>query len=266
MGRMRAPDTETPHSTICLWPGRFLMVARSVNNRPHRHLAASLLIALGDDFRLRIGQKTELRCRLALVAPDVEQCMDSGDQPVAVIHVDPDLDGWRQLRPLLGRRHHCHPDDSSITALRAQLLGALESGLDCAQAGRLFDDTVKALAGVHCPAPLDPRIAALTRKLRSQAPNFPPLATLAAAVGLSESRLMHLFKQEMGVTLRRFMLNLRLQSAMRLWRPGMNLAALAADAGFYDQPHLARTAREVFDALPSLYADNRRIRVVNCPM
>ena len=79
-------------------------------------------------------------------------------------------------------------------------------------------------------------------------------AALAEAVGLSESRFRHLFREELGVNLKRFQLHLKCQRALTLWRDGMSLTDLALAAGFYDQPHLNRTLRAMFDTLPSRYA------------
>ena len=76
----------------------------------------------------------------------------------------------------------------------------------------------------------------------------------AEAVGLSESRFRHLFREELGVNLKRFQLHLKCQRALTLWRDGMSLTDLALAAGFYDQPHLNRTLRAMFDTLPSRYA------------
>ena len=44
---------------------------------------------------------------------------------------------------------------------------------------------------------------------------------------------------------------------------GMNFTELAVAAGFYDQPHLNRTLRAMFDSLPSRYARGLPVQVVH---
>ncbi|MFC6329583.1 helix-turn-helix transcriptional regulator, partial [Alloalcanivorax gelatiniphagus] len=110
------------------------------------------------------------------------------------------------------------------------------------------------------PRPLDERIRAACLCLR-RGDGEVGGAELAAAVGLSESRFRHLFREELGVNLKRFQLHLKCQRALTLWRDGMSLTDLALAAGFYDQPHLNRTLRAMFDTLPSRYARAFPVRV-----
>ena len=58
-------------------------------------------------------------------------------------------------------------------------------------------------------------------------------------------------------------IHLKCQRALALWRSGMNFTELAVAAGFYDQPHLNRTLRAMFDALPSRYARGLPVQVVH---
>ena len=75
---------------------------------------------------------------------------------------------------------------------------------------------------------------------------------LAASLGLSVSRLSHLFSQEMGISLRAYSLFRRLIKAYGLKKQHPNLAAVAFEAGFSDHAHLTRTARR-FLGQPASY-------------
>jgi len=250
---MGAP-TGRPTATIFLWPGRFLMLAPAVKNAPHRHPAASILVGLERPFSLRIERQAPRPYRAVLVAPNVRQSLDSLGGAMLVVHMDPDLPVFRTLLPRLA--------DEPVREAHADIVcPALPAS--CAEAQALFERAIAAF-GSGAAAQLDPRIATLVASLRADLPETLDVASLARAAHLSSSRLMHLFKRELGVPLRRFVLNLRLQAAMRHWQPGMTLARLAVEAGFYDQPHMVRTARETFDALPSHYADPEAIAVHRC--
>jgi AraC-like DNA-binding protein len=74
---------------------------------------------------------------------------------------------------------------------------------------------------------------------------------VAARVGLSASRLTHLFTAQVGLPLRRYILWLRLMSAVELARAGHDLTTIAHTAGFADSAHLTRTCREIFGLPPS---------------
>ncbi|MCB1139140.1 MAG: helix-turn-helix transcriptional regulator [Leptospiraceae bacterium] len=76
------------------------------------------------------------------------------------------------------------------------------------------------------------------------------LADVAFHAGLSESRLAHVFKDHMGLPLRRFILWLRLQRAVLTVQAGGSLTDAAHSAGFSDQAHFSRTFRQSFGLSP----------------
>ncbi|KAF0802887.1 hypothetical protein A6D6_03878 [Alcanivorax xiamenensis] len=71
------------------------MLASALRNRPHRHVAASLLVGLEEPLRVQIAGHW-VRSAMVWVAPDVEQALESPG-PVAVLHLDPDDGAWRGL-------------------------------------------------------------------------------------------------------------------------------------------------------------------------
>ncbi|BBX54550.1 MULTISPECIES: helix-turn-helix domain-containing protein [Mycolicibacterium] len=75
---------------------------------------------------------------------------------------------------------------------------------------------------------------------------------LAAQVGLSASRFTHLFTEQVGIPLRRYVLWSRLRIAITLVQGGDDLTGAAHGAGFADSAHLTRTTREMFGLPPSV--------------
>jgi AraC-like DNA-binding protein len=69
---------------------------------------------------------------------------------------------------------------------------------------------------------------------------------VAAAVGVSVSRLTHLFTEQVGIPLRRYVLWLRLRMAITEVLAGADLTDAAHSAGFADSAHLTRTCRDMF--------------------
>src|SRR5204862_7430167 len=114
--------------------------------------------------------------------------------------------------------------------------------------------------------PIDPRIRKVLGIIKA---DFlaPPLAPeLASAVGLSAGRLIHLFTQEMGLPIRRYVLWLRLRDVMFSLAAGHSLTEAAHRAGFADSPHLSRTFRGMFGFPPSAISEGRgRVRIVFDP-
>ena len=75
---------------------------------------------------------------------------------------------------------------------------------------------------------------------------------LAVLVGLSASRLTHLFTEQVGIPLRRYVLWSRLRIAITRVQAGDDLTGAAHGAGFADSTHLTRTTRDIFGLPPSV--------------
>ena len=241
--------------TIFLWPGYWLLLCNGMRNRRHRHVAASVLLGLDGPIRVEVdGQWQTLDG--AVIAPEVEQALDSAGVRTLIVHIDPDRPLWRPLLAAMQGRA-CMP------LQRDQLdLDGLERAVASEDAGRTDAWLQQFAASLAAAQPLDERIGRVCDHLRAALPERLELDGLAALANLSGSRLTHLFKQQTGVTLRRFLAHLKIQQALYHWQPGMQYAELAAMAGFYDQPHLVRTAREMFDAMPSVIGNTSGLTVV----
>ena len=236
-------------SPLFLWQGGWLSIMSSLQNQPHQHVAASLLVGLTGPIRVTVDERRFCQ-RVVLVPPEASQSLSS-DGPVAIMHLDPDERAWRTLA-CLGE------PDAALQAWCCTQMQALSED-DTGSAVVTLLTRLRALAEAQ---PLDARVASACRQLR-ESDVLPSLESLAAQAGLSASRFRHLFRDELGVTFKRFQLHLKCQRALALWHSGMNLTELAVAAGFYDQPHLNRTLRAMFDALPSRYARSLPVQVVH---
>jgi AraC-like DNA-binding protein len=262
-------NTDRLHSYLYLWPGRLLVASPGLQNPPHSHLAASVLIALEKPFTLGIAKHEPQQLAAALVAPDIQQHLDSHGRPMVVLHVDPDLPHYRNLASRLGGRPMQALPASSFDGLRDSLHTALSRRMSCNEASALFDSVLACIRGDASEGkPLDARVARIVNYLRRELPEKIDPAALAAEAGLSKSRLMHLFKDELGTSMCRFALCLRLQEAARQYRSGMSMTAVAHNAGFYDLSHMVQAGRAYVgygpSALQSMFNDGGQLHVYSC--
>jgi len=88
---------------------------------------------------------------------------------------------------------------------------------------------------------------------------------LTQVVHLSESRMLHLFKQEMGLPIRNYILWLRIRKACRYVLKGRSLTEAAHYAGFSDQAHLTRTFVKTMGLPPSEVIKNSKFVQVSFP-
>lgn len=110
---------------------------------------------------------------------------------------------------------------------------------------------VEARAWLDAAAPsgereMDPRIARLTSEFHDQPASKRSAKALADDVGLSESRLLHLFRAETGTSMRGYRMWTRMLQAAREVGDGSNLTTAAAQTGFASPSHLADRFRQTF--------------------
>ena len=97
------------------------------------------------------------------------------------------------------------------------------------------------------PAPRDRRLVDAMWLLDGQLETGPVrLGALAGAADLSPDRFRHLFVEQLGIPLRRYILWRRLRLAAQRLAAGDNVTASAHGGGFSDAAHLARTIRHMF--------------------
>lgn len=75
--------------------------------------------------------------------------------------------------------------------------------------------------------------------------------SLARLVHLSESRFTHLFRQQTGMSLSRYLLWSRMVDAVAAVAQGNNMTAAAHASGFADLAHMSRTFRSMMGVAPS---------------
>lgn len=85
------------------------------------------------------------------------------------------------------------------------------------------------------------------------------IGTLQGKAGLTGARLSSVFRQQVGVTPKRYARIVRFDRALAMLnRPGASLTRVALDAGYYDQPHMNAEFREMAGLTPRQFLTARR--------
>lgn len=95
----------------------------------------------------------------------------------------------------------------------------------------------------------DAMVAAAVRAIRAVRGAI-SIRSLARQIGLSQDRFEKRFRQEVGASPKQYCSVLRFRSALCDYRAGSNFAALATDAGYYDQSHFIREFRAITGESP----------------
>lgn len=261
LAERRIAEHQSLYGTLFVWPSGALFKGGDMLNSPHRHFTASIIVGMSGPFRLRAEPSSDwVPMDAVMVAPNLDQQLDARGTEVAILQVDPESRAYARIA------HHFADDD--VRSLGEPILSRLRTILaraeDPATAKDAYQGTLDELAAGGTPSPpIDPRIRKVLGIIKSDFLSTPPAAKLAAAVGLSSGRLIHLFTREMGLPIRRYILWLRLRDVLISVAAGATLTQAAHHAGFSDSAHLSRTFRGMFGFPPSSIGESRaRIRIV----
>ncbi|WP_181919470.1 AraC family transcriptional regulator [Alkalilimnicola ehrlichii] len=211
-------------------------------------------------IHLRVGNRAG-RYQAAALGPGPTRTLKARGQPVLCFQILP-------LHPLF-------PHFSligaavGVIALPREAFAHLDAALEAAFVGTLdvedvaeLHDAVTQTATRFLPAakPIDPRVRTILQRLDDT--DTPSLQDLSKAMGLSYSRMSHLFGESMGLSLRSYCLWNKLQKVRRIFDPEKSLTAIAQEAGFCDSAHFTKAHQDMYGASPSYFLRNNAIRLL----
>jgi AraC-like DNA-binding protein len=244
---MLLPASTPGGASAFTWPAALFLWGPGSRSDLHRHHCIQLVMALKGSLRFRERARQRwTRCGGVLVRPDAWHEVDARQSDVLIGFVDSESDLGAALTART--RAHVAPIGSrTIAEWRAQL------GQPAALTARRVEPWVtETLLRDRRPPPLDHRIKRVLKILPSRLAEAESvsLEAIAATVGLSPSRFMHLFTDAIGVPLRPYVLWLRLQYGASELARGASVADAAHAAGFADAAHFTRTFRRMLGATP----------------
>ena len=241
---------------LYVWPHRLLVVGPSHASGAHRHHAAQIACGLDGPVVYRSHGGGVHRGDVVLIAPDVAHS-HAAFGAAAVLYIDAESTEWRRFPGSDVKGLAALPFDPGLRTLARRTTSA------DVQAAQAFADSLLATQEAT-PSPEDELVVQVRGLIRERLGSRITLASLAAAVHRSPSRLAHRFSEATGLPLRRYVLWCRLRAAAEAAMRGASLTDAAHAAGFADSAHLSRTFRATFGIAPSLLFERGRFEVAFC--
>jgi AraC-like DNA-binding protein len=236
-----------------LWEGGFFAIGQAGGEVPsHAHHAIQIVVAIEGRMGIRQAGETWRQTRGAIVRPDVEHSFHGNETAGAMLFVDPESSEGAWLQAGLTQAITLVPD-SRLDACLAELRAFRERPLEALELGDLIRHCVRAFCAGAPPARrLDARIASVLAAIRESDDLRISLEAAAERVHLSPGRFAHLFKEEVGLPFRRYMLWRKVTRAMLAIGKERTMAAAAHEGDFADAAHLTRTFHQMFGIPPSV--------------
>ncbi len=235
----------TPLAIIHFMPTMAATFRNAITAETHQHHAAQITLDFEGTFELHC-QDTIKRFKCALIPPNVSHCVRSNNHWQVTILLDAESPIAKRLlkyfkvtdqpieipeeyyRDLMGLGKQLKTMSLSVTELSKHLLTVFQKWVSDIETDEQDARIEKLLSLINA----------------STSPEEVDL--IIAKVPLSRSRLSHLFVEQAGVTLRRYILWQRLRRAITLILEGKSITDAAYDASFSDLPHLSRTFKSMF--------------------
>lgn len=236
-----------------VWDGGFLAIGRARGVvPPHAHHAIQIVLALDGEIAVCDQDERWRAGRGLIIGADVEHSYDSRGALGAMLFVDPESTEGIWLGSSLSEEITLVPE-RRVAACVEELKRFRERPLESLELGALIRHCVHALSAGAPPARrLDSRVTDVLRRIHQSDDLRMSLESAAAAAFLSPSRFAHLFRQQLGLPFRRYLLWRKVTRAMLvIGREGTATAAAHA-ADFADAAHLTRTFCQMFGIPPSV--------------
>ena len=228
--------------------GHALYLGSAGDSKAHRHHAVQLCIAVDRSVHLEVEGKPG-RYRGVLIGPNVEHRIDGQGERVALYYVEASSDDGAALQGYLE-----HEPARRLPATACVALCRL-SGHVPRPPALLAEWRACVTSALNLRAPRlasdDLEIQSAIRALEAAFPRAISIADLADLVGLRQRVLSVRFRERTGMSVRAFVLWLRLKAAVNRLAERGNLTEAAHAAGFADGAHLCRTFVRMFGVAPS---------------
>lgn len=101
---------------------------------------------------------------------------------------------------------------------------------------------------------MDYRIEELVKEIEFDLNRTPPIEEMARVLGMSASRLQHLFKKETGTSITKYIKEMRLQKARQLLETThLSIKEIRGKVGIENEPHFLHDFKRRFGRTPTEY-------------
>lgn len=217
----------------------------------HAHPALEVIVATEGHFSVSVGSRVMHNLTCAAIEPNIRHKVMASNCQLQLVMVESKTRSPKAIHEVLGIDTGTGVYVAKTPAAAYELLAKLEDSL--------VDKDTRAM---H-----DPRTETCLTLLEQEDMEYNAMMQkLSSAVHLSESRISHLFKAHMGVSLKKYLVWCRLKRTIHgLLQGEKSLFIAALDAGFYDQAHVSKAFKEMFGMSPSTVYNSRIVQGYSAP-
>ncbi len=237
---------------ICIFFG-------TLNPAPHSHHALEISIGSGSPLQLYMGDQKPVEVQACIILPDQQHriTIDPEKGEKITLMVDADLPLIRAVTNHYRTRKEFFVPISlkRIAPFITQILEAKNTAVNNNGANlfKLVKEMLDFLFPDYDKHPMNAQVVHMTRHVKQNiTKNKFLFKELSIELSRSPSRLSHLFKEETGISFRKYVLWTRLKTAVEAYQNGNSITQASYISGFADSSHFHKVYTDMFGLKPSL--------------
>lgn len=225
---------------IIKYDKNFIAISDSIEADCHKHWLLQMFLGSQKDLNIEVNGQL-IPCCAILVNLDTPHTFNTEGDAHFTMLIDPTTELGRKLRGLLmNQPFYVFPHEEAII-MQSNFKNVLEQKSKDAYLS--FVQSIFLQFAYSSMKNFDERVMKVLNLLEVcvHEDEFHQLKYFSNKIGLSESRLAHLFKDETGIPLKSYIVLHKLQKAYESIYNGENITTAALNAGFDSPSHLAYT-------------------------
>lgn len=216
-------------------------IGNQVNSSAHSHYVLQVFLSLDEPLQAIIeDEKVSGKC--IIINENVKHAFSCDNKTRISLLIEPSSNFSKELAAKIdGNYLICDKPDINVIQQKAAIL---VNGADKEQYLSFAQDLAEYLGVQRKTKVLDERILRLLELLQNCDCYDHTIENFAQCVCLSSSRLSHLFKEQIGVPLKSYILFHQLEKAFKAVLNGTNITDAAMLAGFDSPSHFAATVKK----------------------
>lgn len=226
--------------------GLYVFQIKSLKTELHSHPAVEILFAENGHFDLITEKETYKNLVFAAIGSNIKHKILTSEHSIKTVMIE----------------HH----DEKVKEILSQFGLGLKDGIsfqtDHATNKPAFNPLYNALLNIRYEPNYDPRVLKVIQYLNDNDLSFNEMTgVLTSITHLSWSRLSHLFKDKVGVSIKKYLLWCKLKSTINLHlQSDEDLFSSLIRSGFYDHPHFSKAFKTMLGVKPSEAYNSRTVQ------
>jgi len=203
----------------------------------HRHPVLEIILAEKGHFSIVNPIARYDYLKFAIIAPNKPHQLIAANCPLNMMMVE----------------HHTQFIKNRLSHYKIELINGYYVQKSPEKSVELFEEIRQELSLLNEITDYEDRVRTVIRYIHEHELDYHAMMnTLQEVVHLSESRLSHLFKEQVGISLKKYLVWCKLRATIKQHlHHKENLIAALIDSGFYDQPHFSKAFKNMLGIAPS---------------